>query len=106
MDCCISRKGSVVATQILVRWPKPTLWDDCIYAFRSLPFDHSNTVEASSWLDGQEEPQPITEQSLFDKIELVIEADNELCVLISKGALGSLYRWMGTQGLLPIQEEI
>lgn len=99
MDCCISRKGSTVATQIIVRWPKPTLWDDCIYAFRSLPFEYSNTVEASSWLDV--EGNAIVEQALFDKIELVIEADNELCVLISKGALGSLYRWMGTQGLLP-----
>jgi hypothetical protein len=102
MLLALAKVGSEVSELLLERWPNPTMWADRVYLFRSLPFEHK-TVKASDWLDDQEEP--LKELALFQKIETEIQADNELVVLISKGAAGSIYRWMIGEGLI-VSEDI
>ena len=111
MLLALARVGSEVSEEMHKEWPNPTLINDIVYLFRS---DEAlrkkrakekkvyKTVLASEWLDDDE--QPLKDLALFQKIEAAIKADHELVVLISKGAAGSIYRWMIEAGLIKIDE--
>jgi hypothetical protein len=99
---CICRKESTLALELLERFPQARYWDDRAYLFVAEPENYNHTVLASDWLDENEEP--LKELALFQKIETEIQADNELVVLISKGAAGQLYRWMVSAELIEVIE--
>ena len=96
--CAIAKDGSEISNRIAEKWPHARLWDRRARLYRTLPFEYENVVHASDWLDENE--KPIQEAALLQKVEAEIQADNELVVLISKGAAGQLYRWMVSTGLI------